>query len=191
MKKLFENFRRSINEWKPGDKKFFSTSEEAREYARDVERVREQGIDPDKARQIRTGVGMVDPFAKYREEEEANKKATARADRRKLRADLRKADQAEAPMTPADAPVSIDRAMLDAPDAGDYEALQEEEGLILDPAIHNALVIHVRKLEQKKEREREEERKRKQAAQTASDNKEALRLARLNENYKITIKTNR
>ena len=103
------------NEWKPGDKKFFSTPEEAREYARIVKRVRDQGIDPDKARQIRTGVGMVDPFAKYREEGETKKKALARADRRKLGADLRKADQAEAPMTPDSAPMSIDRVMLDAP----------------------------------------------------------------------------
>ena len=103
------------NEFKPGDKKFFSTPEEAREYARNVERAREQGIDPDKARQVRTGLGMVDPFAKYREKTKAKKKAQDQAARRKQLAALRLADQAEAPMTPDDAPMSIDRNMLDAP----------------------------------------------------------------------------
>lgn len=103
------------NEFKPGDKKFFSTPEEAREYARNVERAREQGIDPDKARQVRTGLGIVDPFAKYREKTKAKKKAQDQAARRKQLAALRLADQAEAPMTPDDAPMSIDRSMLDAP----------------------------------------------------------------------------
>ena len=107
---LFEN-----REFKPGDKMLFTTPEEAREYARNVERAREQGIDPAKARMVRTGVGMVDPFAKYRKDDKEKKIAQARADKRKLAADLRKADQAEAPMTPADAPMSIDRVMLDAP----------------------------------------------------------------------------
>tara|TARA_R110000824_G_scaffold259553_3_gene448265 strand:- start:207 stop:701 length:495 start_codon:yes stop_codon:yes gene_type:complete len=116
------------DEWKPGDKKFFSTSEEAREYARNVERAREQGIDPDKARTVRAGFGMVDPFAKYREKIKTKKIAQDRVERRKQLAALRKADQAEAPMTPDDAPMSIDRNMLDAP------ALSEDgPGTIISP----------------------------------------------------------
>ena len=103
------------SEFKPGDKKFFSTPEEAREYARNVERAREQGIDPDKARTVRAGFGMVDPFAKYREKIKTKKIAQDRVERRKQLAALRKADQAEAPMTPDDSPMSIDRNMLDAP----------------------------------------------------------------------------
>jgi len=78
-------------------------------------------------------------------------KAIDRMAKRKEREALRKADAAEAPMTSGDAPMSIDKDMLDAP------TLQEDEGLMLDPDIHNAIEQRVRELVWKKKRKEKRE----------------------------------
>ena len=75
-------------------------------------------------------------------------KAGDRMAKRKEREALRKADAAEAPMTSGDAPISIDRSMLDTP------TLQEDGDLMLDPSIHGAIEQRMREVEWEKEQER-------------------------------------